>query len=142
MDANTRGGEELFIFGTNLGPAGDPFLPSVTYGDSSGRKYAATGCIVVNAFSKIKCTTSPGTGLGHSLVLTVGGQESEVYDAKISYGKPSVHFFDTEWEDNNREGASTPGGELVVVHGERAKRASYRRLHPFSTGTNKNYSSN
>ena len=104
--ANTRGGEEINIFGENFGPVGDTFLPSMTYGPT-GTEYTATDCVVRNSFSKIRCIGAPGTGYGHKVKIEVGGQPSPTYQGNVSYKPPSVYYFDAQWK---RGGSTRIGG--------------------------------
>ena len=140
--ANTRGGEEMFLFGRNFGPANDPFLPRVTYGGEMGREYEASNCVVESAFNKVRCLSAPGTGVGHRAVVRIGGQESQLYAGNVSYGQPSVHYFEPEWKEgvggNVREGGRTGGGGRVLIHGDNFGEKRLNRIDGVSYGVNGN----
>ncbi|GMI07720.1 hypothetical protein TrVE_jg4996 [Triparma verrucosa] len=139
VDAKTKGGQEIHIFGENFGPAGDPFPAEMKYGGDDGLKYTATGCYVSNSYNKITCTSSSGTGFDHSAHIFVGGQQSNEYDAQIAYARPSVHYFKPLWESvvgKTAEGASTPGGEWIVVHGENFGTVSDNAIDSITYGPN------
>ncbi|GMH57924.1 hypothetical protein TrST_g5907 [Triparma strigata] len=127
--ANTRGGEEINIFGENFGLAGDPFLPTMTYGPT-GTEYLATDCVVRNSFSKIRCVGAPGTGFGHKVQMRVGGQFTALYNGNVSYKPPSVYFFDPAWAKDTpvRIGGYTSGKEKVVIHGDNFGLSSSMKL--------------
>ncbi|GMH66617.1 hypothetical protein TL16_g04474 [Triparma laevis f. inornata] len=133
--ANTRGGEEINIFGENFGPAGDPFLPAMTYGPT-GTEYLATDCVVRNSFSKIRCVGAPGTGFGHQVQVRVGGQYSALYGGNVSYKPPSVYFFDPAWEKDTpaRIGGYTNGKEKVIIHGDNFGESTSGKLDLVSYG--------
>jgi len=135
--ANTRGGEELFIFGTNFGPSSDPFPPRLTYGPT-GSEYEATDCLIVNSFNKIRCYSASGTGIDHSVIAYIGGQQSQLYLGNVSYAAPSVHYFEPEWreEEPPREGGATPGSERVIVHGDNFGEVSANKIDRVSYGEN------
>ncbi|GMI27037.1 hypothetical protein TeGR_g1845, partial [Tetraparma gracilis] len=135
--ANTRGGEEIMIFGMNFGPAGDAHMPTMEYGPASDPTlYVATNCFVKNSFNKISCTSAPGTGTGHVVTIIVGDQDSNTYDANVNYKPPSVHYFEPEWEGTTppRDGGSTEGQEVVIVHGDNFGVASANMLDSVSYG--------
>ncbi|GMH50640.1 hypothetical protein TL16_g00832 [Triparma laevis f. inornata] len=139
VDAKTKGGQEIHIFGENFGPAGDPFPAEMKYGGDDGLKYTASGCFVSNSYNKITCTSSAGTGFDHSAHVFVGGQQSNEYEAQIAYARPSIHYFKPLWESvvgKTAEGASTPGGEWIVVHGENFGTVSDNAIDSISYGPN------
>ena len=135
--ANTRGGEEIMIFGMNFGPVGDDHFPDMTYGPiDAPTLYTATNCYVKNSFNKITCTSAPGTGLGHAVQISVGAQLSNIYDAEVDYKPPSVHYFAPEWEGLTppRDGGMTQGMEKVIIHGDNFGPASANKLDSVSYG--------
>lgn len=139
--ASTGGGDRVFLFGTNFGPAatvdrGDdgstlstaeqngvstaPFTPppEASYG-LNAIGYAADDCRVTVANVEIMCFTVEGTGKGHAWTVTVGGQTSDVVLPRIgnelgtSYNAPSIASF----EGPGAAGAETGGGQLVRIRG-------------------------
>ena len=122
--ATTSGGQQLVIAGLQLGPAAGEAAPAVTYGPwGDVGRYEATGCAVAVDFSQITCLTAEGVGKGHFLAVTVGGQTSNAYEANITYSPPNVADYRTSWKAasggsvGEGEGASTAGGQWVVLEG-------------------------
>ena len=57
------------------------------YGDSDLYEINATECRITVAHTEITCITGAGAGVGHRMVLTIGGQQSTI--PTIDYGAPS-----------------------------------------------------
>jgi hypothetical protein len=138
LDAKTSGGQEISLFGLNFGPQGDLDLPSMSYGPLETLGYVAKDCYVSNSFNKITCTSVAGTGFGHYAQVEVGGQLSDVYDADIAYARPSVHYFEPQWEKTIPigEGGRTPGNEWIIIHGENFGMVEQNAIDRISYGPN------
>jgi len=80
----TLGAETLVVEGSNFGPPGTP-VDSAVYGDQIPPQYAATNCVVFSHV-QMSCTTAPGAGANHKLVVTIDGQQSTV--PAVGYGVP------------------------------------------------------
>ncbi len=88
-DANTDGGQQIFIIGRHFGPPSQPaYLESVTYG--RGLAYS-TKCTVVT-HENISCLTVPGVGANMHWQVRVRGQASELSPVTTSYALPSIHM--------------------------------------------------
>ena len=110
--AETRGGALVVLTGVHFGPAGPANLDIVTYGPTA-TEITAESCTVSIPGTQITCLTAEGTGTGHSWVLSVGGQSSEVLHANTGYAAPIVsHFSGVGAKDGD-----TRGMELVAIHG-------------------------
>jgi hypothetical protein len=55
-------------------------------GESGKYEINATDCRITSAHKEITCKTGPGAGVGHKMILTIGGQRSTI--PTIDYGKP------------------------------------------------------
>ena len=120
-DADTRGNQKLIVAGTQFGPGDEPNAPVLVYGREG--QYVAVSCEVSVEHSQITCLTADGVGRNHPILLSVGDQWSNIYDANMSYASPVVSGYDAEWlkkiqdDDGSNAGAVTQGGEWVIVDG-------------------------
>jgi len=85
---STRGGAQVELWGASFGKTADrllregtssgagsnPTTLAVTFGPS-GTEFVATGCSVVEANTRIRCTVPEGYGSGHSWTVTVNGDQ-------------------------------------------------------------------
>jgi len=131
--ADTAGGQEIIIEGTNLGPlklmqANFPNDIEVRYGNRF--KYAdtpatwrlryqhrATGCKITTAtlaLGVLECFTDEGTGLNHDLRIMIGGQFSNVITNAINYGPPIVASFSGAGAID----ADTKGSQALIIYGK------------------------
>ena len=78
---STAGGDSLRVVGSSFGPVDVSAVDFVTYGPT-GAELSAVQCRVTGngVVDELACLTSPGTGSGHKLQLSIGGQLSEVYN--------------------------------------------------------------
>jgi hypothetical protein len=96
----TAGGDAFVLVGSNFGPVAQTV--SATYGPYT------TSCLVTIADTVITCTTVPGVGGGHNIVVSVGGQDS-AETGPISYAAPAVSAI---------SGALTSsGGDEILLYG-------------------------
>jgi hypothetical protein len=122
-DANTEGGQQVILHGTQFGPVGTVLL--VQYGERTDKKdetdrLTAQSCRVSFAHGRIDCLTAAGTGKNHDWKVTVGAdleaveqQTSAIYDANTYYGQPFVSTLDGAGSSQ----AVTDGKQLVVIRG-------------------------
>ena len=121
QDMKTRGGDAFTVSGDYFGPeSASRGMLEVRYGRPGTPRdawYEATDCQRVreSVQTTIVCTSAPGTGAGHDVVVIVAGQASEALAAAAGYARPIVQRFAPDW--NPEVGAATPGGERIVVHG-------------------------
>ena len=110
-DADTRGNQKLIVAGTQFGPGDEPNAPVLVYGREG--QYVAVSCEVSVEHSQITCLTADGVGRNHPILLSVGDQWSNIYDANMSYASPVVSGYDAEWlkkiqdDDGSNAGAVT-----------------------------------
>ena len=71
--ANTNGGQVIIVKGANFGPMGT-VIEKAVYGELGIYEMAASDCVVTVQHKEIQCKTGPGAGVGHKMVLTIGGQ--------------------------------------------------------------------
>jgi hypothetical protein len=118
--ASTEGGQQLSIFGTNLGyiafasSEAAIVVTSVQYGPYPHLGFVADSCRVIDASRagcRIDCLTSQGTGFNHSLQANIAGQVSNVFTSAVSYGEPVISLFDRAIY------AQTPGGDVLLING-------------------------
>ena len=118
-EANTAGGEEIVLTGKNFGPISSFYMDVGTdvgarYGPIQyTSRYKVSTCKVSTDHTIIRCLSSEGTGKGHAWILTVGGQDSPLLDAKTSYGPPMV----ITYSGPGSNFANTHGNEYVLVEG-------------------------
>lgn len=94
---NTGGGTEVFVVGANFGPG----VPTITLG--------GTPMPVAPIYhDQAKFTAPPGFAADLPVVVTVGGQTSNV--ALLSYAPPTVRSM-------SRESGSVDGGDAVTITG-------------------------
>lgn len=106
---STEGADEVFLSGTNLGPADMAVI--VKYGPATGVEYTAIDCKVSSAHSTVRCLTAPGVGAGLKWSIEVAGQRSSNVEAG-SYASPSINSVTTLTPL-----LSTAGGDAVMIEG-------------------------
>jgi hypothetical protein len=123
--ANTEGGQQVILHGSQFGPVGTVLL--VQYGErDAGRaidetsRLTAASCKVSFAHGRISCLTAAGTGKNHDWKVTVGAdleaveqQTSAIYDANTYYAQPFVSTL----EGVGSSEAITDGNQLVTIKG-------------------------
>ncbi len=131
--ADTAGGQSIVLDGTNLGTLKliqetYPNDIEVRYGNRyqfpdtpafwrQRYQYRATSCKVTKATvqaSTLICASAEGTGVGHSLRISVGGQYSNVLTNIINYSPPIVASFDGPGATD----ADTRGYQPVIIYGK------------------------
>lgn len=132
-DANTAGGQEVVIKGSNFGFE-DAVLGTVTYarevpGGGEPKVYEAASCSITLAHTEITCLSAPGAGTDLAWSVIIDGQES--VSPVTWYAKPQVGGLvwkadlpsggrrleeDTEGEAFI-DGASTDGAQRVRLYG-------------------------
>jgi len=117
-NAQTSGNQLLTIDGDEFGPllGNGGATPIVTYG-KTGDEITAQDCSVSTVYTQIRCLTSPGTGADLVVKVYIDGQVSNTY-GNMSYARPVVAFYTTEWDLNFQDGANTEGGEWVIINGD------------------------
>ena len=119
FEANTAGGEELFLIGSNFGPVTSDLYVTIgedinaRYGPHTNYRYNATNCRVTTDQTVITCTTAEGTGKDHAWVLNVGDQDSPRLEANTSYAPPMV----ITYTGPGSHLAQTSGDEIVIIEG-------------------------
>ena len=99
-DSTTEGGTEFSLIGTEFGPVGLSFPNiEVTYGPTA-TEYTAVGCTVTHVEelgenSTITCASAEGSGRDLAMIVTVTGQESDIYISSnggvlFSYAPPAI----------------------------------------------------
>jgi len=111
--AATPGEELVIIEGKQFGPADPNPIDYATYG-INGNDYQATNCSVTVDHVEIMCTTAAGAGAGLKWIVYIDGQASGV--PTTNYAPPSVETI--SGAGASESGASTNGGELVVISGQ------------------------
>ena len=115
VSADTKGAQQVNIFGTSFGPPAMNAVTNVTYG-KTGVEYVATACIVLLDSpviqSQMACVTAPGTGANLLWVVTIGGQPSPLY-GYTSYAPPSIASYDGP----GAQQGNTQGGLLIYING-------------------------
>ena len=109
-EANTAGGQEIFVVGDNFGPSFASESLVVSYG-VNGDSFLGEDCEITSPHDTIKCLTAEGTGKNHSWIVDVGSQASDMYAAGTSYAPPVVVQL------TGAHNASTEGGQPVVIEG-------------------------
>ena len=110
-DNEAKGGEWIYIDGTNFGPLG--YKVSVTYG-KAGLYYEGLECEIIQNSIRIRCKSSPGIGGPHHWHVSVRGQTSAKNTAAIaltSYEVPQLF-------DVKPTSSPTSGVTGVVVEGK------------------------
>jgi hypothetical protein len=119
QDADTAGGQTVYIAGANFGPLTPTGLVRASYGVIGGNMYEASGCFVQTAHTVIECTTVPGVGKPLFWTVTVDGQNSTV--PTTTYARPEIHNISSGTSASSDswdiEAADTSGGQLVVISG-------------------------
>jgi hypothetical protein len=123
LNANTDGGQVVFISGSNFGPASvdvggvNDALISTVYGPPSDpARYVASGCTVRTALfsgSVLSCITQAGTGGDLFWTVTVANQTSVVPVGPTAYGWPVVASF----QGVAASAGLTEGLETVMIFG-------------------------
>ena len=101
LDAlDTTGGQHVDFVGANLGyEAGSPAVHvSATYSPLDATSgdfvalYTASSCVVQMPNTRVRCTTSPGVGTGHTWRLRVGEMQvvEAVQTTTTSYAPPTL----------------------------------------------------
>ena len=109
-NANTEGGQELYISGENLGSE-DSFI-HLHYGNETALSYLSP-CHVLIAHSLLRCIAAEGSGYQNQWQLTVGHQNSNVFVQQESiYGYPAVTSVESPLAFLPSE-----GGMNVTIHG-------------------------
>lgn len=116
-DADTSGGQGVFLNGVSFGPTGDLHSQVIArYGPPAAAPESwqqAADCSVSESNARILCHTTPGVGFGHSWQVRVGGQWSEAYAANTGYARPVLISYSGAGSDL----ASTVGGDTVIIEG-------------------------
>jgi hypothetical protein len=96
--STTEGGTQFSLIGTEFGPVGlsSPSI-TVTYGPTA-REYEAVGCRVTkvgSGNSTISCASAVGSGKDMPIIVTVTGQQSDIYRSissgvLFSYAPPKL----------------------------------------------------
>ena len=113
-NANTLGGEAVFVQGQNLGPAGGFFVDSVTYGPVTGTEFTLDEslCSVTTEHVLLECQTVPGAGRELQWVVTIDRQRS-IFPTTY-YAPPEITSFSGDYVDD----AQTWGGQWIFIHGQ------------------------
>lgn len=123
---STAGGQQVFIWGSEFGPAQRPgdvpsSVTAVLYAKpvSGAVTFTAAECFVavastVPGASQITCLTAPGTGAGHGWTAVVGRQPSNVLSKGTGYSPPIVNYF----SGGGAADADTAGSQVVTVNGQ------------------------
>jgi hypothetical protein len=113
-NANTLGGEKVLVEGRNLGPAGNYFVDSVSYGIETGEEFPlnTSRCSVSSAHVLLECETVAGAGRGLQWVLVIDGQRS-VYPTTY-YAMPEILHFSGPGSSK----ALSEGGQDIYIHGK------------------------
>ena len=122
---HTAGGQSIVVRGSNLGPgvtasatSAQNSLASVSasYGNTGGgfvEAFFETSCTVTVPHMEATCVTTEGVGGDLRLFVAVGGQGSAASPTGLSYAHPAISGVGGK----GAVGASTKGGEVVVVAG-------------------------
>ena len=113
-NANTLGGQTVFVQGRNLGPAGNFFVDSVSYGPVTGTEFAlnVSLCSVSIEHVLLTCQTVPGAGRELQWVVTIDRQKS-VFPTTF-YAPPEISSFSGAGADK----ALTWGQQEIFIHGQ------------------------
>lgn len=111
MSMQTSGGESVTLTGVNFGSTSS--VVTVRYRSASSPEYTASGCVVTQAHTVVRCTTVPGYGTDLAWELTVGGQTSTPSWAKTSYLQPVIDSVSGPGSFR----ANTDGGQVVLIAG-------------------------
>ncbi len=95
-DANTEGGDTVYIAGDHFGTIAESLVDLVTYGVYSGTVpqgslYVAENCTVVVDHVLIECRTAAGVGFNLQWIVTISGQASPLSTVRTSYGIPVIY---------------------------------------------------
>ena len=85
---STAGGDVVQLSGVGLGTATD--VIRVFYRNSALTEYAATGCSVLTAGSRLQCSSVPGVGTGLQWVVEVNGANGTWSTATTTYTAPAI----------------------------------------------------
>jgi hypothetical protein len=110
QDANTNGGQEVILKGTQYGLSSDSAVTKVTYG-LTGTEYVIANFSVSQDHTQLTCKMEEGIGGTLKWIVTVSGQTSET--PTTSYGKP--HILDLS--GIGASFASTVGNDTIHLHG-------------------------
>ena len=79
-------------------------------------RYIAKDCFVLQAHVRIRCTTVPGTGAGHSWAVMIEGQRSN-RAGSTGYTPPIISGYIPVGNATNTENFDTKGGEYILING-------------------------
>lgn len=108
----TSGAQGIVFRGSNFGLASDEYI-SVTYGPT-GTEFQGLLCGVTTAHTEALCFSSEGQGKDLPIIVSVGGLESELSEATLSYGAPRITSRTPSMGPVNADGRQTP----ITVYGQ------------------------
>ena len=119
--ADTQGGLRITILGSAFGNSVANTITNaqnivIKYGPATANKaswYTCSNVLLVAPSTAVSCLMDPGTGAGHSMVITVDGQESNSLANAISYAPPVIILF----AGPGAAYANTSGSELIFITG-------------------------
>eukprot|EP00937_MAST-01D_sp_MAST-1D-sp2_P000675 g675.t1 len=128
-NANTEGGQQIVLLGTDFGPSGT--VIKTVYGRGGAATYSGVACEVTTPHTAVECLTAPGTGNNHIWSIELGEQKSvPCFATPTHYGTPFVSTI----TGAGAQDAVTPGGETIVIKGGNFGPASLNNLQSVTYG--------
>ena len=120
----TKGGNTFVVHGENFGPNDSGEYITLEYGNPNPLTkprplpFTARDCILVDD-TQLRCKMAPGTGKGHSWLLSMGSQSTGVLPMMTYYNPPVVKDFLVYaiGDPATVEQFNTSGGQMVEIEG-------------------------